>query len=165
MGRGRQAQEEGDPEEADVCLALAGRRRALIRGKFPLRALQLRGERQRSLPFIRGVRCLGPAKDISQFALGQHSSAYSSCRSSVWPGGKEEAVERKGFPNTCYLPGRTWSAGGSRANQPSPALLGFWKEREKLLPGTLGGAGLREVGGARLTEKGLSGRPWKDGWI
>lgn len=103
MGRGRQAQEEEDPEEADVCLALAGRRRALVRGKFPLRALQLGGEGQKSLPFIRGVRCLGPAKDISPFALGQRSSAYSSCRSSVWPGGREEEVERKGFPVTCLL--------------------------------------------------------------
>lgn len=69
---------EGTPEEVDVVLKLAGRRRELIKRRRPFKSIQLRGKGQRNLPLITGTQSLGQSLTSQpmaslKFDLGQPS--------------------------------------------------------------------------------------------
>lgn len=149
-------------------LGTVRKKKGANKGEVPLRALQLRVEGQKSLPFIRGVKSLGPAKDITQVWSGSAILSLQLLQTQCLAWGqkgkrrKEQAFLRGGFvmgvsqtPVTCQAVQTAGDAGLT-----SPALP-FWapgKEEKNCFH-----RGWEGQDGGRWVEPGLQRRGSLDG--
>lgn len=151
-------------------LGTVRKKKGANKGEVPLRALQLRVEGQKSLPFIRGVKSLGPAKDITQVWSGSAILSLQLLQTQCLAWGqkgkrrKEQAFLRGGFvmgvsqtPVTCQAVQTAGDAG-----LPCPSGL---RERRRKTASTGAGRGRMEGGGWSQAYRG--GALWMalEGWV